>query len=81
MLGKSPTKWRQRPDMIIAVDWDVKHQFKQTNKPSINLIHRTMLQGCRWVTFVLLYTELNPLIDVKIWCNIFRPKVTRIDKS
>ena len=24
-LGKSPMKWRQRPDMTIAVDWDVKH--------------------------------------------------------
>ena len=32
MLGKSPIKWRQRPDMTIAVDWDVKHQFNQTNK-------------------------------------------------
>ena len=32
MLGKSPIKWRQRPDMTIAVDWDVKHLFKQTNK-------------------------------------------------
>ena len=31
MLGKSPIKWRQHPDMTIAVDWDVKHQFKQTN--------------------------------------------------
>ena len=28
MLGKSPIKWRQRPDMTIAVDWDVKHQIK-----------------------------------------------------
>ena len=25
ILGKSPIKWRQRPDMTIAVDWDVKH--------------------------------------------------------
>ena len=24
-LGKSPIKWRQRPDMTLAVDWDVKH--------------------------------------------------------
>ena len=24
MLGKCPTKWRQCPDMTIAVDWDVK---------------------------------------------------------
>ena len=23
-------KWRQRPNMTLAVDWDVKHQFKQT---------------------------------------------------
>ena len=30
MLSKSPIKWRQRPDMTIAVDWDVKHQFNQT---------------------------------------------------
>ena len=32
MLGKSPMKWRQRPDMTIAVNRDVKHQLKQTNK-------------------------------------------------
>ena len=38
ILGKSPIKWSQRPDMTLAVDWDVTHQFKQTNKqldPSI----------------------------------------------
>ena len=34
MLGKSPIKWRQCPNMTIAVDWDVKHQIKQTNKQS-----------------------------------------------
>ena len=34
MLGKSPIKWRQRPDMAIAVDWDVKRQFKQTKLKS-----------------------------------------------
>ena len=32
ILGISPIKWRQRPDMTIAVDWDAKHQFKQTKK-------------------------------------------------
>ena len=32
ILGKSPIKWRQRPDMTLAVDWDVKHQLKQKNK-------------------------------------------------
>ena len=30
MLGKSPIKWRQRPDMTFAVDWDVKHQLKHS---------------------------------------------------
>ena len=25
IFGKSPIKWRQRPDMTSAVDWDVKH--------------------------------------------------------
>ena len=30
MLGKSPIKWKQSPDITIAVDWDVKHQFKHT---------------------------------------------------
>ena len=31
MLGKTRIKWKECPDMTIAVDWDVKHQFKQTN--------------------------------------------------
>ena len=35
MLGKNPIKWRQRSDMSIAVDWDVKYQFKQTKRASI----------------------------------------------
>ena len=30
ILGISPKEWRQCPDMTIAVDWGVKHQFKQT---------------------------------------------------
>ena len=36
LLGKGPIKWRLRPDMTIAVDWDVKHQLKQTNKTLIS---------------------------------------------
>ena len=32
ILGKSHIKWGQRPDMTFAVDWEVKHQFKQTKK-------------------------------------------------
>ena len=35
MLGKSPIKWRQRPNMITAVDWDIKHQFKQNQLDSL----------------------------------------------
>ena len=31
ILDKSSIKWRQRPDITIAVDWDVNHQ---TNTPS-----------------------------------------------
>ena len=31
MLGKSRIKWRQCPNMTIAVDWDIKHQFKETS--------------------------------------------------
>ena len=29
LFGRSPTEWRERPDM--AVDWGVKQQTKQTN--------------------------------------------------
>ena len=32
ILGRSPMKWRQRPGMTIAVDWDFKFQFKQIIK-------------------------------------------------
>ena len=37
MLGKSPIKWRQRPVMTLAVDWNVKHQFKQTKTLKLNV--------------------------------------------
>ena len=30
MSGKMTTNWWLRPDMTIAVYWDVKHQIKQT---------------------------------------------------
>ena len=32
ILNKSPIKWRRRPDMTLAVGWDVNHQGKQRNK-------------------------------------------------
>ena len=31
-LGINPMKLKQRPDITVAVDWEVKHRFKQTNK-------------------------------------------------
>ena len=30
MFGSSPIKWRQRPDLTIAVHWDDKPQIEQT---------------------------------------------------
>ena len=34
---KNVVRWTDHPDMTIAVDWDVKHQTKQTNKNCIML--------------------------------------------
>ena len=42
MLGKSPIKWRQHPDITIAVDWDVKHQFEQAIQQTSILEDRTL---------------------------------------
>ena len=41
----SPIKVWQRHDMTIAVDWDVKHQFNQTNKDteSLKVLNFTIL--------------------------------------
>ena len=30
ILGKCPTKWRQRPGMTMAVDWEVKPEINQS---------------------------------------------------
>ena len=32
ILGKSPFKWRQLPKVTIAVNCDIKHQFKQMSR-------------------------------------------------
>ena len=34
ILSKSPIKWRQRPDMNIAIDWDVRDQFNKQERPT-----------------------------------------------
>ena len=31
ILGKSPIKWRQCPDMTLVVDWDVKASIQTNN--------------------------------------------------
>ena len=35
ILGTSPIKWSQSPDMVKTVDRDVKHHFKQTKNSHI----------------------------------------------
>ena len=44
ILGRSPIKWRQHPNMTIAVDWDInlKHQFKQEHKLVHNFVGLVM---------------------------------------
>ena len=53
ILDKSHIKWRQHSDMTITVDWDLKHQFKQTN---ISYLHNLNMGGSRGV-------GLDPLSD------------------
>ena len=45
MLGRSPIKRRQRSDMIIRVDRDIKHQIRRTITSSmcVNIHHLEML--------------------------------------
>ena len=48
MLGKSPIKWRQRPDLTIAVDWDVKQMsFQMRGSMPIRIMRN------RWVVRVI----------------------------
>ena len=44
IFGESPIKWRQRPDMAIAADCDVKHQFKQTITKMLIIINVYLLE-------------------------------------
>ena len=32
MLGRTPIKWRQHTDMVIAIDWDAESEMNQRNK-------------------------------------------------
>ena len=43
LLGRSTTKWKQCPDMTIAVDWDAEPQIKQTVFPGQA---KNLLESC-----------------------------------
>ena len=60
-LGKSPIKWRQRPNMTIAVDWDLKHQFKHTNKSIIYIYFVYLEPFCLCVVVYFVFkSDLHP---------------------
>ena len=90
ILVKSLIKWRQRPDMTLAVDWDVKHQklrlsYSNTNSTSsvCRLLHaKPTVYGCisfmkirpRILIFVRLFFSLLSVVRWKTKCE--RPFVT-----
>ena len=58
MLGKSHIKWRQRPDMPIAVDWDVEQ-----NQNSL-LVKRQTDNTTPFINITILQTDnTTPLIQ------------------
>ena len=71
MLGKSPKKRRQHPKMILAVDWDVKHHFKQKLKhgnsrssfcANFTLSYRMESKMFSlWCDFALIFVKLNEM--------------------
>ena len=60
ILGKSHLKEMQRPNMVIAVDLDVKHQFKQTLTPRISYIGTHTL--CRKRSFSLANVNIHTML-------------------
>ena len=65
MVGKRPIKWRQRPDMSFAVDWDVKNKFKQRK-----------IQNCS-ESLVAVITNLEPEGD---FLNLLNSHVSHFAK-
>ena len=63
ILGKSPIKWRQRPDMTVAVDWDVKHQFKQKKTCILYPVVSTTAK----YTFIFYYFGNYGLLDTHVY--------------
>ena len=63
ILGKSLIKWRQRPDMTLAVDLDVKHQTNKTSNVFISIVLSAfaLLQGLNiQVSFETKDTQVEP---------------------
>ena len=51
-FGRSPLKWKQRPDITIAVDWDANSQLKQAqeyNRLTDHLITRSVPAKEKWL--------------------------------
>ena len=63
MLGKSPIKWRQRPDMTFAVDWDVKHQLKKKKKQKKTFIISDKTFKVKGVGSVMDYSYVHIFIQ------------------
>ena len=65
MLSKSSIKWRQRPDMTFAVDLDVKHQFKQTNKNLSRLTDECLVTSIKNFLVLFLQKDLYVRVDFR----------------
>ena len=70
MCFKSPIEWRQRPDMTIAVEWDVKHRLKQTNKQNITVLENSENESCLYTTCKILkmfynHCQIQMPVDIK----------------
>ena len=70
MLGKSPIKWRQRPDMTIAVDWDARKASNQIK-----------LSECFTLCCMDTYQVLSSVCTKRIFKGIFYTNCTRLNLS
>ena len=61
---KRVVRWTDHPSMSIAVDWDVKHENKQTKQ---NLTTCLVFQGCRFDLWLLQSVRW----DFRLWSNLY----------
>ena len=67
ILGKSSIKWRQRPDMTLAVDWDVKH-LKQTDMVTLAYFQSYIILICMSNLFYMNSTSARFFIqNINVW--------------